>query len=186
MLGLDWLSCALVFWSLYKWEFEKNHLAHIPENSYGLEKTSLSRRRMSLLLPPPHPHLPSKSCLCFPVFLCFADRAYWQEKWEERVGEEPNHTTARSLILYKLFNTLCLTVIYMYVPCRLTGFLWFSPAGSSRRRDHPELFGPWKGNCRCRADQVLFSQYFNKAVFFSWGFSNSMYMELFQLYVVKT
>ncbi len=54
------------------------------------------------------PSLPSASCLSFSVFLCLAGRAYCRERRVKWPGEEPNHTTARSLVSFKSFNTLCL------------------------------------------------------------------------------
>jgi hypothetical protein len=54
---------------------------------------------------PNHPLL-SANCLSFSVFLCVADRAFWQERRGR--GGEPNPTKRRweSLVLYKSLNTI--------------------------------------------------------------------------------
>jgi hypothetical protein len=55
---------------------------------------------------PSHP-LQSASCLCFSVFLCVADRGYWQERWGRRGWWRSKLITSQeSLVLYKSFNTL--------------------------------------------------------------------------------
>ncbi len=65
-----------------------------------LKKTRLSRGSMIWLLPPP---LPSISSTADPL------RKRDNLLPEEGVGEEPNHTTARKLVIYKSFNTLWLS-----------------------------------------------------------------------------
>jgi hypothetical protein len=65
-----------------------------------LKETRLSRCSMIWLLPP---HLPSVSSTGDPL------RKRYNLLTREGVGEEPNHTTARNLVLYKSFNTRCLS-----------------------------------------------------------------------------
>ncbi len=79
---------------------------------YYLWRTRLSRRQMIWLLrfyPMPSPPLPSASCLAFSVFLCVAGQAYWRKKGGRGWGRRRQIIRRRqSLVLCKLFNTLCL------------------------------------------------------------------------------
>ncbi len=91
--------------SCYPWQFATHvTLANLPPVS----------TTPAVPVAPPPPSLPSAICLSFSVFPCVAGRAYWGERWEERVGEEPNHMTARKpgLLQYNALTTLC----YSYTP----------------------------------------------------------------------
>jgi hypothetical protein len=57
---------------------------------------------------PPFPGV-SKLPLVFSLpVTCVSPIELTDERWGGGDGEDPNHTTARKLVLYKSFNTLCL------------------------------------------------------------------------------
>ncbi len=81
------------------------------EGGGDLWRTGLSRRRMIWLLLHPHPlsHISTLS-----LFLSLLVRHRFSILTEVgRGGGETNHTTARSLVLYKSFNTLWSLLFYM-------------------------------------------------------------------------